>query len=160
MPMADDDEVQSSVPTTSGIAGGGAAGVSAGSDAPERKMLTLPRDLARRVEVFRAKRKIRSDAEALRHLIERGLATAESPVELMERCVVSYYNSGPSYGSIIRDILEDHPLVKNIRIEPEGLYVNLHDLISIVHRKQQKSWVVEDENNRVARSMNDDEIPF
>ena len=159
-PMADDDEIQSSAPTTAGIAGVSAAGVAAGSEAPERKMLTLPRDLARRVETYKITRKIRSDAEALRQLIEKGLAVSESPSELMMRCSVYYNTVNASYGSIIKDILEGHPLLRELSISDRGLMAELRDEYRIVHSPGIGKWSVVSNGRELTSDSLDEEMPF
>jgi metal-responsive CopG/Arc/MetJ family transcriptional regulator len=44
-----------------------------------RKLVSLPPDLTEAVENYRFENRIRSESEAIRRLIERGLETAKAP---------------------------------------------------------------------------------
>lgn len=104
-----------------------------------RKNVSLPRDLAERIERFRASRGITAESDALRRLIEIGLGIVDEPEDLFERCK-SAAESGSTLGDIINVILNDHPLVSQTTINNDRVIVYLKNRERIVYIKNEKKW--------------------
>lgn len=89
-----------------------------------RKLVSLPPDLAERVEQFRESSRATSESEALKLLIEAGLKMRDKPEDLFRRCKTAT-ESGQSIGDIINLMTSDHPLVDSTVLDGEALIVNL-----------------------------------
>jgi hypothetical protein len=89
-----------------------------------RKLVTLPPDLAERVEKFRAVSGASSESDALKLLIEAGLKLRDRPADLFQRCETSTL-SGQSIGEIIGLVTSDHPLVERTVVDTDSLDVYL-----------------------------------
>ena len=140
-----------------------------------RKLVTLPADLAERVESFRASRGASSESDALKALIEDGLKMRDKPEDLFQRCETSTLG-GQSIGDIINLVTSDHPLVHSTVLDDESLIVYLrHETDARVERfrfsrsRRTWTWEWEDQNGNwrpVEREQSgkdqnlDDEIPF
>ncbi|MFP5518070.1 MAG: hypothetical protein ACLGJC_33945 [Alphaproteobacteria bacterium] len=93
---------------------------------PPRKNVALPPDVVERVDAFRKSQNITSESDALRRLIETGLNFYDKPIDLFYRCAHAAKN-GSQIGEIIGNILNDHPLVEEIKMRPNYLSVYLRD---------------------------------
>lgn len=80
-----------------------------------RKLLTLSHDLVDRIASFQQAKGIRSEAEAVRQLIERGLVSTETAVELYDR-VAKAVEAGWSVSRIVSDVVGEHPLMVGVSI--------------------------------------------
>ena len=89
-----------------------------------RELVTLPPDLAERVEAFREKTGMISKSESLKMLIEGGLRRYDTRDDLFERCEAAT-QKGTSIGDIITDITADHPLVQATSLDSDSLIVFL-----------------------------------
>jgi len=89
-----------------------------------RKLVTLPMDLAERVENFRKTSGATSESDALKALIEHGLRAKDTVEDLFQRCTTATA-SGQSLGEMINSLITDHPLVESAQIDSDNLYVNL-----------------------------------
>lgn len=89
-----------------------------------RKLVTLPPDLAERVESFRATSGATSESDALKMLIEDGLKLRDTPADLIRRCRTAT-EKGQSIGDIINLMTSDHPLVQSTTVDGEGLAIYL-----------------------------------
>jgi hypothetical protein len=89
-----------------------------------RKLITLPPDLAERVEKFRETSGASSESEALKALVEAGLKLRDRPEDLFQRCETST-SGGQSIGEIINLVTTDHPLVESTVTDKEALTVYL-----------------------------------
>ena len=89
-----------------------------------RKLVTLPPDLAERVEHFRQTSGASSESDALKVLIEDGLKMRDKPEDLFRRCETAS-TSGQSIGDIINLLTSDHPLVESTVLDSESLTVYL-----------------------------------
>lgn len=111
---------------------------------PIRKLVTLPPDLADRVEKFREYSNASSESDALKTLIEDGLKLRDRPEDLFRRCETSTA-AGQSLGEIINLVTSDHPLVERTVLDNEALIVDLKtpaDAASERFRfsRAQKTW--------------------
>jgi hypothetical protein len=91
-----------------------------------RKLVTLPLDIAERVEQFRAKSSAVSESDALKALIEGGLSRYDKPSDLLLRCQTAT-ERGQTIGDIINSITADHPLVKSTTLESSTLFIYLKE---------------------------------
>ena len=89
-----------------------------------RKLVTLPLELAERVEKFRQSSGASSESDALKALVEDGLKLRDTRDDLFERCEAASAN-GQSIGDIINLVTSDHPLVESTTLDGESLLVNL-----------------------------------
>jgi hypothetical protein len=89
-----------------------------------RELVTLPPDLAERVEAFRQKTGMANKSESLKMLIEGGLRRYDSREDLLERCRAAT-TKGQSLGDIINFIVADHPLVLSTSVDQHSLTVYL-----------------------------------
>ncbi|WP_428246043.1 hypothetical protein [Ferrovibrio sp.] len=109
-----------------------------------RKLVTLPADLAERVEDFRITRGISTESDALKVLIEDGLKTKDKPSDLFKRCQTATAR-GQSVGDIINFLTADHPLITSTTIDADYLYIYLGDKEEQQERflfnKSSKKWV-------------------
>lgn len=92
-----------------------------------RELVTLPPDLAERVEAFRAKTGMMSKSESLKMLIEGGLRRYDSRDDLFERCESATQN-GQSIWDVIRTVTADHPLVQSTNLDSDSLIVFLRSI--------------------------------
>ncbi len=91
-----------------------------------RELVTLPPDLAERVEAFRAKTGMMSKSESLKMLIEGGLRRYDTRGDLFARCKAASAK-GQSLGDIITFVTADHPLVQSTRLDSDSLIVTLRN---------------------------------
>lgn len=92
-----------------------------------RELVTLPPDLAERVEAFRAKTGMLNKSESLKMLIEGGLRRYDSRQDLFERCGAATAK-GQSLGDVINFIVADHPLVQSASLDLNSLLVYLRPI--------------------------------
>lgn len=90
------------------------------SEKSTRELVTLPSDLAKRVEAFRARVGNMSKSESLKLLIEGGLRRYDTRDDLFERCQEAT-RRGQSLGDVIMQILADHPLVERTMLDSASL---------------------------------------
>jgi hypothetical protein len=89
-----------------------------------RKLVTLPPELAERVEKFRESSNAPSESEALKTLIEDGLKLRDRSTDLFER-FKSAIEKGQTIGEIINYLASDHPLVSSAILDHENLNIYL-----------------------------------
>ena len=89
-----------------------------------RKLVTLPPELAQRVDKFREAFGASSKSDALKVLIEDGLKMRDRREDLFERLGNATEN-GQSLGDIINVLATDHPLVLNTVLNSDELIINL-----------------------------------
>lgn len=89
-----------------------------------RKLVTLPMELAERVESFRKSSGAPSESDALKILIEHGLRAKDTVEDLFARCKAATAN-GQSLGDIINFMTSDHPLVFSTVLDSDYLKVYL-----------------------------------
>lgn len=89
-----------------------------------RELVTLPPELAERVDAFRAKTGMVNKSESLKMLIEGGLRRYDTRADLFERCRTAT-TKGQSIGDIINSIVADHPLVQSTSLDLDSLIVFL-----------------------------------
>lgn len=78
-----------------------------------RKIYVLPRELVERIASFQEDKKLPSEVEAVRRLLDEALKYRDTPDLIIERFKERLKSDGiPS--SVARDVLVGHPLVKNI----------------------------------------------
>lgn len=92
-----------------------------------RELVTLPPDLAERVEAFREKTGMVSKSESLKMLIEGGLRRYDSRDDLFQRCAAATHK-GQSLGDIINTVTADHPLVQSTSLDSDSLLVFLRSV--------------------------------
>lgn len=143
-----------------------------------RKLVTLPPDLAERVEKFRESTGAASESEALKGLIEAGLKMRDRSEDLFQRCETATA-SGQSIGDVINLVTSDHPLVERTILDNETLQVYLKSDYNnpterFVYSRSERAWVwqfshdgdrweyVKRRNSALSGAGNDldDEIPF
>lgn len=146
-----------------------------------RKLVTLPPDLAERVEKFRQSIGAVSESDALKALIEDGLKLRDAPADLWQRCL-TLTSSGKSIGDIINLVTSEHPLVESTLIDHDFLVVNIVPSENQEHERfrylrKSREWLWEQNTSafggsdweditpsKVNRSKQvkelDDEIPF
>jgi hypothetical protein len=88
-----------------------------------RKLVTLPPDLAARVEEFREAIGASSESDALKMLIEDGLKLKDRPEDLLRRCEAMTANR-QSIGEIVT-FTSDHPLVERSVVDTDALLLFL-----------------------------------
>lgn len=106
-----------------------------------RKNVSLPRELADRIERFRTSRGLASESDALRRLVEIGLGSIDTPEELAERCE-NATRAGHGFSYIIANILEDHPLVASMNINSDVLIVYLRSEDELRFQKNSRQWLM------------------
>ena len=89
-----------------------------------RRLVTLPPDLAERVEKFRETSGATSESDALKVLIEDGLKRRDTPEDIFQRCETATA-SGQSIGDIINLVTSDHPLIEQTVLDAEALMIFL-----------------------------------
>ncbi|MDP3241326.1 MAG: hypothetical protein Q8M69_12935 [Reyranella sp.] len=89
-----------------------------------RELVTLPADLAERVEAFRERSGITSKSESLKMLIEGGLRRYDTREDLFARCEAAT-RKGQSLGDLITLVTADHPLVQSTSLDMYSLDVFL-----------------------------------
>jgi hypothetical protein len=89
-----------------------------------RKLVTLPAELAERVEKFRESSGAASESDALKTLIEDGLKLRDRSSDLFAR-FESATQKGQNIGEIINLFAADHPLVHSTYLNQETLTVYL-----------------------------------
>jgi hypothetical protein len=89
-----------------------------------RKLVTLPPELAERVDKFREATGAASESDALKLLIEDGLKLRDRPKDLFDRFKAAT-DTGRSLGEIINMLASDHPLVQSTYLDSEQLIINL-----------------------------------
>jgi hypothetical protein len=89
-----------------------------------RKLVTLPLELAERVDEFRQRTEASSESDALKALIEDGLKRYDSPKDLYDRCEATTA-AGKPIGDLITLVTADHPLVESTRLDGQTLVVYL-----------------------------------
>lgn len=89
-----------------------------------RKLVTLPPDLAERVERFRETSGATSESDALKMLIEDGLKLHDTAEDLFQRCETSTANR-QGLAEIMNLVTADHPLVDRTILDSEALLVIL-----------------------------------
>lgn len=89
-----------------------------------RKLVTLPLDVAVRVDRYRATAGAASESEALKILIEAGLKIYDTQDDLFNRCVEST-TTGQPLGDLITRTVADHPLVVSAVMNQEELTIHL-----------------------------------
>lgn len=137
-----------------------------------RELVTLPPDLAERVEAFRAKTGMMSKSESLKMLIEGGLRRYDSRQDLFDRCKAAS-QKGQSIGDIITFVTADHPLVETTSLDSDSLTVTLrqNDPDDAAQRfrfsRAKKKWYWEWYSSRddiwrevTTKAQLDDDIPF
>ena len=85
-------------------------------------MVSFPSEVSARIDEFQKASGISSNAEAIRVLVERGMSLGESMRELEARCRKARLDGKP-FGSIIAEILDNHPVVQEISIGHGGMKV-------------------------------------
>ncbi|MBN9087428.1 MAG: hypothetical protein J0J01_11015 [Reyranella sp.] len=85
-----------------------------------RELVTLPAELAKRIEAFRARVGHMSKSDSLKLLIEGGLRRYDTWDDLFARCQEAS-RSGQSLGDIIMQILVDHPLIASTTLDSSSL---------------------------------------
>jgi len=88
-----------------------------------RKLVTLPPDLAERVDKFREAIGASSESDALKMLIEDGLKLKDRAEDLLRRCEVMTANR-QSIGEIVT-LTSDHPLVERAMVDNDSLILYL-----------------------------------
>jgi hypothetical protein len=116
-----------------------------------RKLVTLPPDLAERVETFRENIGAASESDALKALIENGLQSYDKPRDLYLRCL-TMTSSGKSIADVINFVTSGHPLIKSTFVDKDDLIVNIKiDDQDFEERfrysKNEKSWLWERNNS-------------
>jgi hypothetical protein len=89
-----------------------------------RKLVTLPPELAERVEKYRLVSAAASESDALKTLIEDGLKLKDTPRDLIKR-FESAMKNGQSVTEIVVMLAADHPLVESTYLDSSELLVNL-----------------------------------
>src|SRR5579862_469316 len=89
-----------------------------------RKLVTLPPDLAERVDNYRQKFAPASESDALKSLIEDGLKMRDTPEDLFQRCETST-SSGQSIKDVIYLTTSNHPLVDRTIIDQDAVLIML-----------------------------------
>jgi hypothetical protein len=89
-----------------------------------RKLVTLPQELAERVDQFREAIGAASESDALKALIEDGLKMRDRPNDLFLRFEAAT-KTGRNLGEIINLLASDHPLVESTYLDSEKLIINL-----------------------------------
>src|SRR5438105_366008 len=95
-------------------------------DRSVRKLLTIPRDLIERVDGYRQRANLGSEAEAFRRLVEIGLLQTEDVDSLCARCEAAF-KEGKSLAWINAHILYDHPRVMTVGLNANKLTATLKD---------------------------------
>lgn len=108
-------------------------------DTTVRKIFSMPREMAERVDAFRKSHGAQSEADALRRLIETGLMQYETAEELKERCAKAL-SSGKTFGWIMQNILEPHPRVFSVSLDEERLFIVMKDDDFITYYRQKDMW--------------------
>ncbi|RWR28841.1 hypothetical protein D2T31_12065 [Sinirhodobacter populi] len=81
-----------------------------------RKVYVLPRELVDRISAFQTDKKLPSEVEAVRRLLDEALKYRDTPELIIERFKERLKTDGmPS--SVARDVLVGHPLVTQIKFE-------------------------------------------
>lgn len=88
-----------------------------------RKLVTLPPELAERVERFRETSGASSESDALKTLIEDGLKLKDRPEDLLRRCE-SLTAARPNVADVVT-LTSDHPLVDRAILDSEELKIHL-----------------------------------
>jgi hypothetical protein len=135
-----------------------------------RKLVTLPADLADRVEEFRQTIGASSESDALKTLIEDGLKFRDRPADLLKRFETLVQNN-QSIGDIVNLLASEHPLVENTFLDNDSLIVNLKIAADSVDQRFRfsrldRKWHWEIKTGRYDHDWGprdadlDDEIPF
>lgn len=78
-----------------------------------RKIYVLPRELVERIALFQEDKKLPSEVEAVRRLLDEALKYRDTPDLIIDRFKERLKTDGIP-ASVARDVLIGHPLVKNI----------------------------------------------
>ncbi|MBN8292815.1 hypothetical protein JI664_12645 [Rhodobacter sp. NTK016B] len=78
-----------------------------------RKVYVFPKDLADRISAFQKAKKLPSEVEAVRRLLDEALLHRDNDDLLLER-LVARLNSDGMVTSAAKDVLVGHPLVASI----------------------------------------------
>jgi hypothetical protein len=89
-----------------------------------RKLVTLPPELAERVEKYRLSSAAASESDALKALIEDGLKLKDSPLDLIKR-FESATKNGQHIGEIVNGLAIDHPLVQSTYLDSNEALITL-----------------------------------
>lgn len=114
--------------------------------ATTRKVVTLPKEVVDRVEKYRQSRNLASESDALRRLIETGLGLLDTPDELTTRCQSATLR-GETIGSVISNILDDHPLVNEITITSDHVRIELRTGDVIQFQKNSQDWYLNEKEH-------------
>lgn len=109
-----------------------------------RKNVSLPRDLAERIERFRTSRGLTAESDALRRLIEIGLGSIDGPEDLADRCYSATAN-GNGVGYVVSNILDDHPLVVRVNMDNEFVTAELKNNDTLSYDRKKIVWLLNDE---------------
>lgn len=93
-------------------------------DKTVRKNVSLPLEVMDRVTAYQADKKLNSESEALRSLIEVGLLATESPENLVERCK-RYLADGRSISWIFGKIVDENPRVSSASLDAKEMFIML-----------------------------------
>ncbi len=104
-----------------------------------RKMITLPDDLAERISEYANNRGIKSESEAIRRLIEKGLAAEESLKSTFERCVAAWRdNKSPAW--ITANVLETNPRLVSVTLKDGSLFAEILKDAWLRYDKPSDTW--------------------
>lgn len=107
-----------------------------------RKLVTLPQELAERVDKFRQEISAASESDALKMLIEDGLKLRDRPSDLYHRFEAAT-RSGETIGSILT-IASEHPLVESAFINGNEAVIHLKETDpkpqKFVFDRTQREW--------------------
>lgn len=109
-------------------------------DTPKRMMVTLPPWVIERVRSFQAQRGYPSEAQAIRKLIETGLGAFDSKDDLLSQCM-SATRQNANISDLLGGLLDGHPLVNSIDLNPDELSVHIRGGHKIIFNRRTGAWL-------------------
>lgn len=89
-----------------------------------RRLVTLPLDVAARVDLYQQSQCVRSGSEALRALIDIGLTMTDTPNDLFDRLQAAA-QEGRTLVDVINRLIDGHPLVASTTIDSGSVVIAL-----------------------------------
>lgn len=87
-------------------------------DATQRRVYVLPTTLVTRIETFQKQRKIASEVEAVRQLLDEALKNRETPSDLAYQIYYALIQKSQTI-DVLKDLVIGHPVVESIKKEPD-----------------------------------------
>lgn len=93
-------------------------------DAPQRRVYVLPSELVERITAFQNEKRLPSEVEAVRRLLDEALKQRDTGDAIVQR-MVDRVKMTPIPSDAARDILIGHPLLESLAFDGEAVTFKL-----------------------------------